>query len=102
MTNYDLGLLQNATGIGKLVGVANTYSDGYLVGGFLLALWFIGILALRKFGFGESVTVCSWICFILSLPLAYAGWLNLYFTLFYLIMGALGLFYLYASNSQGG
>ena len=99
--NYNLTLLHNVTGVGQLVGVANDYADGMLVGLFLLSLWFIGLLAFKRYGFVEGLVVASWVCFLISLPLIYAGWLNLFFVFFYLIIASLGSLYMWASGSLG-
>ena len=96
---YNLTNLTNVQGIGGLVTFGNQTTSGLLVGLFMVAI-FIIILMYQKsnFPFYAIFLADSFACFALSLILAYGGFLNPYFVLFFLI--CLGFAMLYSVMQQ--
>ena len=78
----------------KIVNFANDSSGGILVGLFMLSFFFIMLMVLKRYDFDGALLVSSWICFIISMLLTYAGLLNLVFTLLFLVIAAFTAFYM--------
>ena len=86
-TPYDLINLSKSETVLDIVKYSNTSSNGVLAGGLLVALFFIILTRLGvKDGYSNGLLVSSWICFIVSLFLKYAGLINDLFVLGFLIM----------------
>jgi hypothetical protein len=89
MSLYNLTQLQQATTMGKLVIYANNASDGYLILFFIIAMFFIMFMALKRYDFGDAILVSSFISFILSLVASFGGFLNMLYPLGFLIVTAI-------------
>jgi uncharacterized membrane protein YfcA len=95
---YNLTALGDSVGMGGIVGTANDYSGGVLVGITMIALFVIMLLALKKWDFDKAIAASSFSCFFLSSALTYGGFLSDKFMWAFLIMSALSGLYLYASG----
>ena len=95
---YNITPLQNGS-IGSILTVISTSTNGMFLGMTTIAFYFIFILAFRKFGILESILTSSFLMFILSGLLAYAGYLNFIFVVMYLVIMALVGLYMFMSQS---
>jgi hypothetical protein len=91
---YDLEPLTNATGISDFFSFANSVTTvgggtGIFTGTMLLAIFFIILFGLKKYGMDNSLLVGSWSCFLLSLFLRSAGLVNIMFVLGFLAVTAI-------------
>lgn len=67
MTTINLTALKSTDSVSKLFCIANTSTEGILMLGFIIALFFIILLVLKRWEFDKALLVSSWSCFILSL-----------------------------------
>jgi len=95
MTNYNLTLLQEVETVPDVISVANTYAGGNLVGMFLIAIFFVMLMIMKKWDFDKSLLVSSFLCFMFSLFLKMAGFVSMIFVLVFGIVMALTGFYLF-------
>jgi len=92
---YNLSLLTNSSSISGIVSTANSYTGGLLVGLLVLSVFFIMLLALKKWEFDDALLSSSFVSFIISAILVAAGMLNLLWTLGFLALTAFTAFYMY-------
>jgi hypothetical protein len=92
---YNLSTLSNITGLGGLVSYANTTTEGHLIGMFIVAIFFISIIKLKQYSFDAVFFAASWICFVFSAFLIWAGWLNMIYAIGFLVAAAFSALYLY-------
>ena len=96
--------LANSSGLSQVICVANTSVDGLLTGGLILALFFIMLLALKKFGFVNGLLVSSWSCFIVSAMMTSitcsdgSRWLMPYYALLFLLIAGLSAWYAFTQD----
>ena len=95
MTNYNLTLLKEAGTVPDVISVANTYVGGNLVGLFLIAIFFVMMMIMKKWEFDKTLLVSSFLCFMFSLFLKMAGLVNMIFVLVFGIIMSLTAFYLF-------
>lgn len=89
---YNISGFQNSTTIGEVMIFTNNTVNGLLFGGFMIGLFIVLMMLLKKFAFDEALLSSSFACFVLSSLLAYGGFLNILFPLgFLVIMGFTGL-----------
>lgn len=92
---YNLTNLTNADNIWGLINYANQSTDSLMVGLFMIAIFFILLMALKQFTFIKAAFASSFISFILSLLLTYSKLLNFIYPLTFFIMLACIAFYVY-------
>lgn len=85
---YNMTALGNAGSIYGLIVVANDATSTVMINLFLLALFIVILLALKRYDFLSGLVVSSYICFIIAALLAYAELLALMWVLLYLIIAA--------------
>jgi len=68
---YDLGLLQNATTMVGLVDFTQSVTEGLFIMVGMIALFFIMLLNLLRYGFARAMISSCFVCFILSAFLSY-------------------------------
>jgi hypothetical protein len=85
---YNMTQLQAADSLFKLVQYANDATTGFVVIGFLLSVFFIMLLALKRYEFSKALLVSSTVCFLLSLFLNYAKLINPIWSFVFLIIAA--------------
>ena len=96
MVIYNITDFRDATTITKIIVFNNTITNGAFMGAMLISVFFILTMIFKiKNGLEESVTVSSWICFVLSLFLRNAGLINFIFVIAFLTMSAFGTLLLY-------
>lgn len=67
MTDLNITALTNSTGMGNLFCVVNQSTDGILLGGFIIAIFFVVLLVLKKWDFEKALLATSWSCFLIAL-----------------------------------
>jgi hypothetical protein len=90
---YNLTLLQEAETIYKVFVYADNASGNIMVGLFMIAIFFVFLMALKRYSFTNALLASSFVSFILSLFLTYANLLNFMFPLFFLITASLTALY---------
>jgi len=95
MTIYDESLLSNATNVQEVVLAANTYSEGLLLNLFMLAIFLILLMALKRWEFQDALLTSSFIAFVISGMLTYAGMVSMWVTTVFLTLTAFTGMYMY-------
>lgn len=95
---YNLTDLYDSTRVVDLFTFSNTVTDGLLIGIFLVAVFFIMMLSLRRYDFNNTLLVSSFVCFILSVFFGYAGLLNFLFIIGFLVILAFSGFYAFVTR----
>jgi hypothetical protein len=90
----ELESLQNATGISDFFRFANSVTTvgggaGIFTGMMLLAIFFIMVLGLKRYGLDNGLLTASWTCFLLSLLLRSADLISIMFVLGFLAITAI-------------
>ena len=80
MVLYNITKLTDASNVGELVLVANSEgTGGVLFGFFMVAIFLIILLALKRYSFENGFLVASFMSFIISSIAVYCGFLNIIF-----------------------
>lgn len=97
---YNLTPIQGSgVNVYELLLFGNNATEGLLLGGFMLAIFFVMLFRLNtKNEFSASLLASSFVCFILSAILAYGKLLGLIYPLGFLAMLAFDALYMYASR----
>ena len=85
---YNVTQLQNADTLFKLVVYANDSTTGFIVIALLLSVFFVLLMALKRYEFSKALLVSSVISFVFSLLLNYAGLISSVWSLVFLIIAA--------------
>lgn len=73
---YNITQLQDSVTVLDIIKTANTASNDIFVGGFLVAIFMVMVMGMRKYSFINAMLVSSFVCGILSLFLWYAKIVN--------------------------
>lgn len=95
MALYNVTALQGAEWIGDLVVIANNATSGLLVGFTIIAIFIIGLLAMKKYDIEDVIVADSFVCFILSAVAAYGAYTSYYFPLVFLIILAFSTLFIW-------
>lgn len=95
---YNMTQLAKVKSLSSLMTYANSATNNILFGLFIVAIFFVMLLILKKWEFVKSFTSSSFACFVLSAVLFYGGYLHFMFALLFLIFTAFGGLFLYASS----
>jgi len=95
---YNMTALQASTTIFSLFEYANDSTGEILFGLFMIGIFFVLLLAMKRMSFDSAMFAASGISFVLSAVLTYSKLLNFIFPLIFLIMFALIGFYEYTVN----
>lgn len=93
--SYNLTTLTNGTTMLDIATYANNSTDGVLFGFFIMALFIIMILSLKRYDFVHSLFSSSFVCFIIAAIGTYGNLLNIIYPLLFLTITALSAFYIY-------
>ena len=93
---YNMTALQEVDTVYKLFEYAQISSEYTLFGLFMLAIFFVMLMVLKKWEFTDSLITSSFICFVLSSILVYGKLLNMWFPIFFLGITAFTGLYMYA------
>jgi hypothetical protein len=96
---YNMTQLQNADTFYTLIRFANdsTYTRGVnmLSGMFVIAVFFIMMMVLKKYDFDKSIPAASFVCSVLSLLMTAIGLGSWLFTIIFVIITFGSVLYLY-------
>ena len=99
--DYNMSLITDSNGnIGSIVDASNTYTNGFLTGAFLIMLFFVFMMIMKRWEFEKAFAASSFMCFVRGIILKSGGWVNLNFVLAFFVMTALSLLYLTFVNRQ--
>lgn len=104
MAAMNITALSQSDGVSGLVCVANSATEGILIGGFIIATFFIMLMVLKKWDFEKGFLVSSWSAFLLSAIAAFAScpdgstFLSPYYALAFLMMAALSALYMWSTG----
>jgi len=98
MALYNMTHLQDSETMFKLIQFADDATGNILMPLFLLAVFFIGILALKRYEFKDGFAVMSFICFIIALMLQFAGLLNVMYVILPLTATVLSVLFMFAKK----
>ena len=93
-TPYNLTLLQESVTVSDLVSYANISTGGILSGLFVIIVFFILMITLKRASFVDTLAVSSFITFILSIFMLLGGFISFYFVLAFLLLTGFSTFYL--------
>jgi hypothetical protein len=88
MMVYNITQLQAADTIFKVVIYANDSTSGFVAISLLLAVFFITLMALKRYEFSKALLTSSIISFVISLLLNYAHLIHPVWSLIFLIVAA--------------
>jgi len=94
-STYNITALQEADTVFGLLEYANNSTEGMLMGGFMLAIFFVMLMVLKKWDFIDSLAASGFVCFILSSILVYGKLLNMVFPIMFLGITAFTALYMY-------
>lgn len=92
---YNMTELQGVTTVYELVVYANNAADSILMTLFLVAVFFIMLMALKRWEFDNALLGSSFICFIIGIILNYSQLIALVWPLVFLVMSAFTAFYMF-------
>lgn len=92
---YNLTQLQEAEYFVDVFIYSNTSTDGVLGIGFIIALFFVLFMVLKKYEMTHSLVVSSFVCFIVSGLMAYLGVMNIMIVLLFLATTAFSALYIF-------
>ena len=97
---YDLSLLQSGdVNFYSLILFGNNATEGLLVGGLMIAIFFVMLLRLNgRNEFIHTLMASSFVCFLLSGILAYIGLLGVVFPLLFLAILAFSALFAYSTK----
>jgi hypothetical protein len=95
---YNLTGFTNATTPAGVFVYANDLLDKTLFTSFLVALWFIFFIILKKYSFEKAFASSSFLCFIISLLFSYGGFVAFYPVVVFATMTIFAGFWLYLSG----
>lgn len=95
---YNLTQLESSTSIYDIVVYANDSTSGLLVLLLILAIFFVILMALKRYTFSRALVVASFVSFILSSPLTYIKLLNFMVPLIFLTMTGFMLLYIHMAE----
>lgn len=89
---YNLTNLMESETMSDIALASNELTNGRLFGFFIVAIFLVLLLALKRYDFEDALITSSFICFILSAFLAVAEIVNFLIPLFFIILLAFMLF----------
>lgn len=99
MTLYNLTNLTNADNLGDVMLFSNEVTGGVLIGLLLVAIFFIMLMALKRWEFANALLASSWVSFLLGIVLSYGGFVNILLPLGFLAVAAFTALYIYTTQS---
>lgn len=95
---YNITQLQASQSIYDIFVYANNSTTGLLSMLFMLAIFFVMLMALKRYSFARSLLATSFVCFILSSMLAYIKMLNFMLPLAFLTILAFTALFVYTNQ----
>lgn len=94
---YNLTNLTNANTPVDIIIFANENVKGSLFGGFIIALWFVFFIIMKKYSFERAFLTSSFLCFLISIFFVNATLINFYFIIVFATMTLFGGLWMYLS-----
>lgn len=91
---YNMTQLANVGDMHGLLVYANDATGQILLALFVMAVFFVMLMVLKKWDFDSALLVSSFACFVISAILVYAHLLALVWALVFLILAAFTAFYM--------
>lgn len=85
---YNMTALGQVGSVYDLVVYANNAADQILLVLFVMAVFFIMLMVLKRWDFDSALLVSSFVCFVISIMLVYAELIALLWALVFLIIAA--------------
>ena len=98
-STYNITGLTSAETVADIVVFANESTGNFLFGLFILAIFFIMLMVMRKYEFTDTLLTSSFVCFILSAILSYGGFLNILFPIGFLTVLSFTAFYVFMNRN---
>lgn len=95
MAMYNETLLQSAETVWDLFYIANVFTGEAVFGLFILAVYLILLMVMKRYDLPDGMFAVSFITFILSAMLTWAGLLNFIFPLLFLTFTAFVALYVF-------
>lgn len=95
MAMYNQSILTSSETVWDLFSAANTFTEGKVLGLFMVGLTLILLMIMKNYEAPEGAFVVSFIMFVLSAILAFAKLLSLYYPLLFLAMTAFVALYVF-------
>lgn len=100
MVNYNLTNLTTSLTVSDVVKAGNEFSGGVLVVSFMIAVFFVVVMVLKRgTDLVSALAVAGWSCFLVGVTLAYAGLLSLYAVLLFLAIAGFSSLVLYVQQN---
>lgn len=100
-TAVNITNLTTSTNFYELVDFTNEATEGIMGVGFIMAMFFILLFTfMRKYEPKESITLSSFLCFIISIFLVYLRLLNPTFLWGFGVITSLGVFWMYKTRGS--
>lgn len=98
---YNMTQLAATETIFDLIRYANQSTDNILMALFVMAVFFIMLMVLKKWEFDSSLLASSFVSFVISIILVYAQLMALVWALVFLVIAAFTAFYMFVVKSGG-
>ena len=95
---YNLTQLGEVETVLGLFQFANDTTTGLMMGLFMVAVFFVMLIVLKKWEFQDALLSSSFVCFVLSAFATYADLLPFLFPLAFLIIAAFTAFYVFMTK----
>ena len=97
---YNITLFSSSESISEIVAVSNTYSGNTFTGMFIVAVFFIQLMVLKRWGFEDALAASSFSTFVLSIFLVNAELLNPLYTITFFIIMVFTTLYIYMNRRK--
>lgn len=91
---WNMTALTTDPTVATIFTAANSFTNNNLFIFLSIALFFILLLALKKWEFSSALLTAGWVSFVLSALLAYGGLLSIIFPLAYLAVAGFTMLYM--------
>lgn len=98
---YNLSQLQASETVSAVFIYANDMSQTILAGAFLFAIFFILLMAMKRFEFAKALLSSTFACFILSLFLKSTGAIGFFLVILFGTGFAFTVFYVFFTKKGG-
>jgi len=92
---YNVSALQNASTVLDIVQYANDTTDMLLFNLFMIVIFIVLLMVLKKYDFEDTLLVASFFCFVISLLFRYAKLISFAYPIAFLTLTAFSALYLF-------
>ena len=97
---YNMTALAATETIFDLISYANNATGDILMALFVMSLFFIMLMVLKKWEFDSALLASSFVSFMISIMLVYAELMALVWSLVFLVIAAFTAFYMFVIKSN--